>query len=246
MRPAIGITTRAIPPSALGAVPPGVADVPLYGVFSEYCESVDDAGGLALMLSRSSDPASIVTRVDGLILSGGEDVEPQRYGSEPDPAIRYDPERDEFELALASAALEAGVPILAICRGCQLLNVAIGGTLVPELPTASIDHSWTELHRSERRHGIAVVPGTLLASVLASELRDHRTSVNSYHHQAIAEPGRGAAVTATAPDGTIEALELPGRDVLGVQWHPEMHAGTDPVFTWLVGAAGRYAKERTR
>lgn len=246
MRPAIGITTRAIPPSSLGAVPPGMAATPLWGVFAEYCASVDDAGGLPLMLSRSSEPATVLERIDGLLLSGGEDVEPHRYGSEPDPAIRYDPERDEFELALATAALETGVPILAICRGCQVLNVALGGTLVPELPTASIDHSWTELPSSERRHGIAVVPGTLLANVLAGELRDHRTSVNSYHHQAVAEPGRGAAVTATAPDGTIEAIELPGRDVLGVQWHPEMHAGTDPVFTWLIGAAGRYAKERAR
>lgn len=243
MMPAIGITTRAIPPSALGVVPPGIEDTPLWGVFAEYCEAVSSAGGLPFMLARSSDAAAVVARLDGLVLSGGEDVEPHRYGGAADPAIRYDPARDEFELELARLALDAGLPILAICRGSQLLNVALGGTLVADLPAVDLDHAWTQEHRSARRHAITVVRGSLLAEVLADELVDGRGAVNSYHHQAVRDLGRGAQASATAPDGTIEAFELPGRDVLAVQWHPEMHAGTDPVFTWLVRAADRYAKE---
>ena len=240
--PLIGITTRVISPTGLGPTPPGVEDAALWGVFADYCESVSAAGGLPMMLARSADPAQIVSHIDALLLSGGEDVEPTRYAAvTPDPALRYDEERDDFELTLARAALEAGLPILAICRGCQLLNVALGGSLVPHLPDDEIDHANTDEHRSVLRHTVEVAPDSMLAQALG---RRGAVGVNSFHHQAVERPGSGVRVTAHAPDGTIEAFELPGRPVLAVQWHPEMHAGTDPIFTWFVEAA-RAAMEGT-
>lgn len=233
--PIIGVTTRVIHASGLGPAPAGVADAPLWGVFADYCESISAAGGLPMMLSRCSDPVAIVRSIDALLLSGGEDVEPTRYGQPiPVPAPKYDSARDAFELALAQAALDAGLPILAICRGCQLLNVVLGGTLIAHLDDIEFDHANTDEPRSALRHQVRVSNGSLLEQALGCS---GSVGVNSYHHQAVADTGQGAVVNATAFDGTIEGFELPGRPVLAVQWHPEMHAGTDPIFTWFIDAA---------
>lgn len=240
MSPLIGITTRRLPASALGAVPAGVVDAPIDGVFADYSESVAGAGGLPMLIPRAADPRVLVTKLDGLVMSGGEDVEPHRYGSAPDEfATRHDPERDQFECSLIEAALAEGIPVLAICRGVQILNVALGGTLVGHLPPIDgFDHATTEEHRSARRHEVTVKAGCMLASVLTEHTDDAgRIDVNSYHHQAIASPGAGLAIVAHAFDGTVEAVEDPARRLLGVQWHPEMHAGLDPVFTWLIQQA---------
>lgn len=235
--PLIGITTRRLPATALGAVPAGVADAPLEGVFSDYAESVAGAGGVPVLLPRSADVRSVVARLDGLVLAGGEDVEPHRYGATPGPhATSHDTGRDEFELALVGAAVDAGLPVLAICRGIQVLNVALGGTLVEHLePSDGLDHATTDEHRSCRRHGVVVTPGSLVAQALAAELdASGATAVNSYHHQAVDRPGPGLRVVACADDGTVEAVEDPDRRLVGVQWHPEMHDGIDPLFTWFV------------
>jgi putative glutamine amidotransferase len=237
-QPLIGITTRRIPAHALGEVPAGVVDAPLWGVFAEYCESVSSAGGLPVMLARSSDVTELVGRLDGLVLSGGEDVEPHRYGALVDAhSGTHDPARDEFEIDLARAALDAGIPILAICRGCQVLNVAIGGTLESHVTDEFVDHAMTQEHRSVHRHSIEVLPGSILATTGV-------TAVNSYHHQAVQMPGIGARIVATAPDGTVEAFEIPDKPVLAVQWHPEMHSGTDPLFHWLISATHERNSQR--
>ncbi|KUJ66576.1 glutamine amidotransferase [Streptomyces albus subsp. albus] len=208
----------------------GVWDLPAALLPAGYHRLVQRAGGLAAQLPPD-EPAlarSVVARLDGLVIAGGQDVEPVRYGAEPHP--RTGPparERDAWELALIEAALEAGLPLLGVCRGMQLLNVARGGTLLQHVeahggPPGVFAH-----------HLVRPVPGTLLAGVLPEPV-----TVPAYHHQAVDRLGDGLEVSAYAEDGTVEAVELPDADgfTLGVQWHPE--AGDDPrVMAALVAAA---------
>jgi putative glutamine amidotransferase len=196
-----------------------------------YPRLVQRAGGLAAMLPPD-DPeqaADAVARLDGLVIAGGPDVEPVRYGAEREertgpPA----PDRDAWELALIDAALAAGVPLLGICRGMQLLNVALGGTLVQHID------GHAEVVGVFGGHAVKPVPGSLYAGVVPEE-----TFVPTYHHQAVDRLGEGLVPSAYAADGTVEAVELPSADwVLGVQWHPEM--GEDVrVMRALVEAAAR-------
>ncbi|MFB6571226.1 gamma-glutamyl-gamma-aminobutyrate hydrolase family protein [Streptomyces noursei] len=195
-----------------------------------YPRLVRRAGGLAALLPPG-DPetaAATVARLDGLVIAGGADIAPARYGAQPHP--RTGPpalDRDAWELALIEAALAARVPLLGICRGLQLLNVALGGTLVQHL----------DGHAGPPgvfgRHEVTSVPGTLLAATLPEPV-----AVPTYHHQAVDRLGSGLVVSAYAEDGTIEAVELPGAPALtlAVQWHPE--AGEDTrVMDALVAAA---------
>lgn len=242
LRPLIGITTRRISTRGLGPLPPGVADAGLEGGFTDYSNAVAGAGGLPVLLPMSADPVDAVARLDGLVLTGGEDVEPRRYGADFGPyATGSDPIRDEFEFALVGEAVGNGTPVLAICRGLQVLNVACGGTLVDHLePAGGLDHAATEAHRSERRHRIRVEPHSMIGGILTDELdATGHTDVNSFHHQAVATPGSGLRVVARADDGTVEAVEDASRGLLGVQWHPEMYAGVDPVFVWLMKQSRR-------
>ncbi|WP_189930478.1 gamma-glutamyl-gamma-aminobutyrate hydrolase family protein [Streptomyces sulfonofaciens] len=198
-----------------------------------YRRLVQAAGGIAALLPPDSPDraAAAVERLDGLVIAGGPDVDPERYGAERDP--RTGPpahERDAWELALIDAALAAGTPLLAICRGMQLLNVALGGTLVQHL----------DGHAGRPgvfgTHPVVPVPGTRYAGIVPEE-----TGVPVFHHQALDRLGRGLVVGARAADGTVESVELPGGPwVLGVQWHPEM--GDDlRVMQGLVRAAAPVA-----
>ncbi|KOG42012.1 gamma-glutamyl-gamma-aminobutyrate hydrolase family protein [Streptomyces resistomycificus] len=198
-----------------------------------YHRLVQRAGGLAAMLPPDAPEhaAATVARLDGLVIAGGPDVEPVRYGAETDP--RTGPParaRDAWELALIDAALSSGVPLLGICRGMQLLNVALGGTLVQHLD----GHAQTP--GVFGHHPVKPVPGTSYADVVPEE-----TSVPTYHHQAVDRLGTDLVPSAHAADGTVEAVELPGSHwVMGVQWHPEM--GEDlRVMRALVEAAHRRA-----
>ncbi|MBV9194869.1 MAG: gamma-glutamyl-gamma-aminobutyrate hydrolase family protein [Solirubrobacterales bacterium] len=169
--------------------------------------------------------------VDGIVLAPGRDVEPERYGQAPHPLLAAtEPRRDAFELELIARALERGLPILGMCRGIQILNVALGGTLLQDVSLAAAAHpsdpGWTHWKRVEAaslsetptpphpRHPIAIEP----ASALAHALGATEAEVNSFHHQAIDRVGDELTVTASADDGVIEAVELPGRPVLAVQW----------------------------
>lgn len=209
----------------------GVWDLPAALLPAGYHRMVQRAGGLAVQLppDRPGAAAAVVSRLDGLVVAGGPDVEPDRYGAARDP--RTGPparERDTWELALIDAALDAGLPLLGVCRGMQLLNVARGGTLVQHLdghsgPPGVFTH-----------HEVEPVPGTLLARLLPAPV-----SVPTYHHQALDRLGSGLVPSAHAADGTVEAVELPeaAAFAVGVQWHPE--AGDDlRVMAGLVAAAG--------
>ena len=212
MRPVVGITL-------------GDGDRRGYHSMREdYVRSVERSEAIPLVLpaSRPADAAAILDRVDGLVLSGGIDVDPALYGRPRHPKLgRVDRERDDFELALTREALERDLPILAICRGHQVLNVAVGGTLIQDIPSevkGAVTHD-APGRRTRRSHAVEVVAASKLAEILGEGAH----SVNSFHHQAIDELGAGLAVSARSPkDGIVEGVEMPGRSfVIGVQWHPE-------------------------
>lgn len=229
-RPVIGISTYQDPARW------GVWEMPAVLLPAAYPRLVRAAGGLAVLLppDEAEDAArETVAALDGVVIAGGADVEPVRYGATPDP--RTGPparERDAWELALIEAAIDLHIPLLGICRGMQLLNVALGGTLHQHLD------GHTGGHAVFGGHPVDPVPGTAYAAAVPEQ-----TTVPAYHHQAVDRLGTGLIASAHAPDGTVEALELPDREslVLGVQWHPEM--GEDPrVMATLVDAARRRSR----
>lgn len=210
-RPLIGVSTYLETGARWGVWELAAALLP-----AGYPRLVQRAGGLAAMLPPD-DPAhaaATVARLDGLVIAGGPDVDPARYGAERSPRTGPPaPERDAWELALLDAALAARVPVLGICRGMQLLNVALGGTLVQHLD------GHAEVVGVFGGHPVKPVPGTRYAEAVPEE-----TTVPAYHHQAVDRLGEGLIACAHAADGTVEAVELPASAgwVLGVQWHPEM------------------------
>ncbi len=184
-----------------------------------YSLAVQRAGGVALILPPddvvAESPDELLDMLDGLILAGGSDIDPASYGAQPDPETRGTrPERDRFEIALGTRALECDMPVLGICRGMEMLNVIQGGTLN--------QHLGLELHRHTpgvfTDHRVRLEPGSLAERVVGSEL----TEVKSAHHQGLEEIGEGVVSTGHADDGVVEAIELPDRRfAVGVLWHPE-------------------------
>jgi len=195
----------------------------------DYRQSILHTGGEVRIIDPSMSVADALAGVGGLLLTGGGDVEPARYGATPHEKLEeVDPARDEFEIALIAAARSRDLPIFAICRGVQVLNVAAGGTLVQDIPsevTGALKHSLVVPPHPpyELAHEVWVEKDSLLASLLGERLVGSDTcDVNSRHHQAVKTIGPGYRVSATAPDGVIEAIEDPAaRFCLGVQWHPE-------------------------
>jgi len=194
-------------------------------VNTAYLRAIQEAGGVPVLLPPPLDGESgraLFPRVHGLLLTGGGDVDPARYGESPHASVcEVAPLRDSLEVAATRAALDAGRPILAICRGLQLLNVALGGTLYQDVatdPAGPISHAQTE-PRDRPTHAVKLDPGSRLAEVMGADALE----VNSMHHQAARAPGRGLVAVAWAPDQVVEGLELadPSRFVLAVQWHPE-------------------------
>lgn len=217
------------------------------------------AGGLPLalpQLTAAIGPALDV--LDAVVLAPGRDIDPASYGQEPHPLLAAtEPQRDAFELELIPLALERELPILGMCRGIQTLNVALGGTLAQDVSLISAEHPsdpgwvmWKTVETASLedspmpphpRHGITIEPGSVLAQLLGTT----RIDVDSFHHQAIDRLGEGIAVVARSDDGVIEAIELPGRPVLAVQWELQEEARIDPrfqaLFDWLVDAARQTA-----
>jgi putative glutamine amidotransferase len=233
--PLIGVSGRRAPSTeVLQRVPVGLSHVPIDIHFTSYTSSIASAGGIPVELARDVDPEAIVERLDGLVLSGGADLDPALYGAEPDERLGpVEHERDAWEFGLLAAARQRGIPVLAVCRGCQLVNVAFGGTLIQHvsLDEGSGHPNWNVDGRLAA-HDVLVVAGTL-----ASTLYPSTWPVNSLHHQTLDEVGEGLRVGARAPDGVIEAVETDAGDLLAVQWHPELMKGPDPAFLWLVQTA---------
>lgn len=225
---------------------PRIAITPT-AALADYEEAVQRAGGEVWRLSLAEDRVEdVVKGADGILLTGGGDVDPALYAAATHPAFApAEPGRDVYELALARAAAAAGLPLLGICRGIQVLNVARGGTLIqhiPDEPSDSCNHQVPQ-PRTAHAHDIWITSGSLLDRLLHDREDDETLPVNSRHHQAIRSVGSGLVVTATAPDGVVEAVEDPlMRFCLGVQWHPENYWRTgefSALFTGLVTAAAR-------
>jgi putative glutamine amidotransferase len=213
-----------------------------------YVDEVNRAGGLAVLLPPDAQlvecPEEALELLDGLLLAGGADIDPASYGAVAHAETQDSvPERDAFEIALTRAAIERDLPLLGICRGMQLINVALGGTLEQHLP----EHLGHEEHRrvigtfDGSDHDVEVLEGTLAMRVIGAGV--HGTK--SHHHQGVDQLAEGLNVGARSPrDGLIEAIELPDRSfVLGVQWHPEADP-TSPVIDGLIDAARTYARGR--
>ncbi len=199
-----------------------------------YVDVVLAAGGIPVLLPPLAAAAGAVDRLDGIVLTGGADVGPDRYGAEPHPrACPARPERDAAELAVLNRALHRGVPVLGVCRGVQVLNVALGGTLVQHLPEV-VGH-----HGHNPAPGVfGVTTVTLHPASRVGTAVGRQVDVQCQHHQALDRLADGLVVTGRAADGTIEAVELAGRDfVVGVQWHPEQDATDLRLVTALVVAA---------
>jgi gamma-glutamyl-gamma-aminobutyrate hydrolase PuuD len=206
-----------------------------------YVDAVTDAEGAAVILPvQSAGNAGIaVERLDALILSGGGDVAPERYGATRHPAVGgVDEARDAWEVALIAQARQRSLPILAICRGVQILNVALGGTLIQHLPEHDDGHPHLVPGTFDAgSHHVQITPGTAMAKVLDTEV----VEVNTLHHQAIDRCADDLVVVGVEEHGIIEAIEHPHEPILGVQWHPELIAHLPPhhrLFEWLVQQAG--------
>ena len=223
---------------------------PLIGVtrcskLDDYIASVEQTGARVRVLEVTESPRKVIDEVDGILLTGGGDVDPVFYREERHPATDdAEPGRDEFEIDLARRALAEDVPLLAICRGAQVLNVAAGGTLVQDIPSivdSDLTHAVSEPKNVEC-HDIRVEPGSKLSRILGPAVEAACSCrVNSRHHQSVGRPGDGLAVSATAADGVVEAIEAPAaRFCIGVQWHPENFWETGefrPLFERFVEAA---------
>jgi putative glutamine amidotransferase len=233
MRPLIGIPCRA---GVRGNNP----EKPVYYSNQSYVNAVESAGGVPLLIPIMKDFDSLHTllgRLDGLLLSGGIDLQPSTYQEEVQATLtETDPELDKLELVLARWAYQENVPTLGICRGMQLLNVALGGTLYQDLATSyqsNIQHANGSLSRNQLIHPIDITPDSRIHQVLGAD----NVMVNSIHHQAIKKVGKGIVVSGVAADGIIESIEIPERSfMLAVQSHPEELFRDYPVWTRLFRA----------
>ncbi len=210
-----------------------------------YFDAVERAGAQPVLVDDARDPKALLARVDALVLTGGPDVDPRRYGEQPHPAVYgVDARADAFESELADIAVARGVPLLAICRGLQVLNVARGGTLFqhiaddPGVPA----HGRPGEAGGARPQDVDIDAGSLIADVMGTT----RVTASCHHHQAIDRPGDGLGVVGRAADGIVEAMELEGSFVLAVQWHPEDTAAEDPAQQRLFDTLARRADTSAR
>jgi putative glutamine amidotransferase len=237
--PIIGVTSNYASPKEgkFGTVSVG----------ESYLQAVLRAGGLPVIVPAGlshEDLQALLARLDGLLLTGGGDIAPQRFNGRPHPRVyEIDQRRDDLEILLVQMAAESGMPFLGICRGIQVINVALGGSLFTDISdqlTDSLRHDWyPDIPRDYLAHAISVAPGSRLAGILGGDAFE----VNSLHHQGVERLAPGLQAVAYAPDHLIEGVELPGHPFgLGVQWHPEWlqeHAPQRQLFQALVEASSQ-------
>lgn len=234
MRPLIGISC--------GVFPRNEPLRPIFGISQSYALAVERAGGLPVLIPPQPDREAlraVSARIDGLLLPGGGDIDPACYGEELLPICgAIEPERDHLEISLAQLALEDGRPIFGICRGMQLLNVATGGALYQDITAqrpGAPPHPTTDYQgkRDQTAHAIEIQPGSLLAGIMGTT----HHAVNSFHHQAVKQPGSGVELLAWSEDGILEAMVVPGHPfALAVQFHPEELILVDPASQRLFDA----------
>lgn len=247
MKPLVAVTGRRISARGLAKVDPRWASTEADMFWSDFGKKVTEAGGIPLLLPYEAADPELVSRIDALIVTGGQDVDPAVWGGPPatnagEGVLSIDRRRDDYEIALVREALIQDVPVLGVCRGHQLLNVALGGTLIPDLPDRGVRHvslaSFPDA-RPAKEHFVELLPGSL-----AADLYGESAAVNSWHHQAVDQLGTGLVATGLAEDGVVEAIEIPGRPVLGVQWHPEGSVELEPCFPWLIREARSLVEKR--
>ncbi len=201
--------------------------------FADYARGILEAGGIPVHLPMGLNPADVADRLDGVLLSGGADIDPLKFGAEPETNdFPPEPARDEFELALLTEADTRSLPVLGICRGLQMVNVHRGGTLNQDVPP----HARFNEAPTTEAHAVTFESDSRLAQLYGAD-----RVVNSLHHQTVQELGRDLRVTATADDGVVEGIESTDGRVVAVQWHPEMMVTRpdDPIFGWIVEAAAQ-------
>ena len=232
MRPVIGIPCQADFRAG--------SNRPIYGNNRTYVHAVESAGGLPILIPMLTDLRNLedlLPRLDGILFSGGIDMQPSLYGeSKHEETDEFDPQLDEFEIAVANWALQEDIPILGVCRGMQLLNVVLGGNLYQDIASQradALEHRRRDLPRTALTHAVMVEAGSMMERVLGTR----ELWINSLHHQAVKEPGRGVHISGRAEDGIAELLEVPGhRFLLGVQGHPEEIYGQVDAFSQLFAA----------
>lgn len=234
-RPRIGLTTY-YQEASWGVWKSDAAVLP-----GTYVQAVVAAGGTPILLPPVATDPTVVELLDGLIISGGSDVGPENYGAAAHELTRVQPHRDLHDITLTRAALAAELPLFSICRGAQILNVALGGSLIQHIPDVNPEAQYQPAPGVFGTVEFTTAPGSI-----SEELLGPRASAPCYHHQAIDSIADGLYVTATAADGTVEALETTSRGwVLGVQFHPEQNPDDLRLFSGFVEAARNYRNERT-
>lgn len=230
IRPLIGLTGRRKKAGQVIGTPEILADLDGDWFYADYARGVLEAGGLPVHLPLDVDPELFVGRLDGILLTGGADIGPDRYGMASETEeFPPEPQRDDFELNLLAAAANEGIPVLGICRGLQMVNVFTGGTLHQHIP----EHAKFDLPTTTLSHLVEFTEGSTLGEIYGASLE-----VNSLHHQTVNRVGDNLVVTASA-HGTVEGLEHETLPIVAVQWHPEMlpTRTKDPIFSWLVTQA---------
>ncbi|MGO3146208.1 MAG: gamma-glutamyl-gamma-aminobutyrate hydrolase family protein [Leucobacter sp.] len=220
-RPVIGITTwRKAIPTQLGDARPA------HTLGVEYADAIQRAGGVPVLLPPHTGADDVLSRLDGLLLSGGEDMDPSNYGAASEGGMQYSADRDAFEIELVRGAQSLALPTLAICRGLQVTNVALGGTLIVDIPSTD-SHAAVVVGEEQlvRRHDVVLTEGSRLETAYGTK----NLTVNTIHHQAIDRIADDLVVTGVSDDGIVEAVESqnPSWAFLGVQWHPEKMTGSD-------------------
>ncbi|MEM9203609.1 MAG: gamma-glutamyl-gamma-aminobutyrate hydrolase family protein [Actinomycetota bacterium] len=231
MKPLIGIVGRRKKGHMIEGMPEILADIDLDLYLADYSKGILAAGGVPVWLAVEADPADYVGRLDGLVLTGGADVGPDRYGAEPETDLfPPEPVRDDLELALMDLAIERNLPTLGICRGLQIMNVHGGGTLHQHVPA----HSRYDIAPETLVDSITFEPDTVLEGVYGAT-----REVNTLHHQTVDAVAADYVVSARASDGVVEGLEHASLPLVSVQWHPEMMTtrDSDPIFRWLIESA---------